>query len=63
MRYIIMLVSVLCVAVFAWAGMKNRKKKLQEDKKKTKPPFRTEETLPEYGKPMEPPAVDFDDAE
>lgn len=64
MCYVIIVLSVICVAFIVWAGA-NHKKRKSKPPKKEKPPFRTEETLEEYGKPMKDQAqspVDFDDA-
>jgi hypothetical protein len=66
MRIFVILVSVLFVAYFAWARMDCKKRKIESEKKKNKPTFRTEGDVDEYAKPMENEhkgRVDFEDAE
>jgi len=63
MMYFIIVLAAGCGLFFIWAGMESKRRKKKEDKGKDGPLFRTEEDLEEYGKPMEPPAVDFDDEE
>ncbi|MFA5144270.1 MAG: hypothetical protein WC522_08950 [Candidatus Omnitrophota bacterium] len=63
---IIIVVSALWIGFFAWARMGDKKRRKENNKKKSKPSFRTEEDLDEYAKPMEDDhqsKVDFDDAE
>lgn len=64
MCYFIVLLSVVLAGLFIWASIDYRKQKKLNNKEK--PPFRTEEDLEEYGKPLkdeESKVVDFDDAE
>ena len=64
MWYFIIGAVVVCVGFFIWSGIEDRKrKKKQKNKHEKKPLFRTEDDLEEYGKPMTPHPVDFDDAE
>lgn len=63
MWYFVIIVSIVCVGFFIWSGIEDRKRKKQQNKREEKPLFRTEDDLEEYGKPMSPHPIDFDDAE
>ena len=63
MWYLIIIISVIWIGVFIWARMDYKKRRVVNNKSKDKPAFRSEEDLEEYGKPMEPKPVDFEDAE
>jgi len=66
MRNFLIIVSAICVIFFIWARIDYKRRKREVGKKKDKPPFRTEEVLEEYAKPMEDEhqaSVDFDDAD
>lgn len=66
MFYVVIILSIACAVFFVWAARDYRKRKRELDEKKDKPPFRSEEDLEEYGKPMKDEdynPVDFDDAE
>ena len=60
------IVTILWVGLIVWLRRDLKTRKKESEKKKYKPPFRTEEDLEEYAKPMDDkhePHVDFDDAE
>lgn len=62
---VIIILSVVCIALFVWIKKDYEKQKRKLDKE-DKPHFRTEDVLEEYGKPMKDEdsnPVDFDDAE
>ena len=62
----IIIVAVVCVLFFMWARMDYKKKKAGRGNKAEKPPFRTEDDLKSYEKPMhdkEHSTIDLDDAE
>jgi len=61
MQYFVVIVACACVLFFIWTSIAYRRRKKRENKRVDGPLFRTEENLEEYGKPMEPPVVDFDD--
>lgn len=66
MRNFLIAVSVICILFFIWARIDYKRRKKENNKKKEKPHFRTEEDCEEYAKPMEDEhktSVDFDDAE
>lgn len=66
MWYFVIVVSIVWIGFFIWARTDYKRRKREFIKKKVKPPFRSEEDLEEYGKPLEDyekPTVDFDDAE
>ncbi|MDD3905225.1 MAG: hypothetical protein PHS46_01695 [Candidatus Omnitrophica bacterium] len=63
---ILVIISVIWVGFFIWAKIDYKRRTSENNKKKNKPPFRTENDLKEYGKPMQDEhsnKVDFDDAE
>ena len=64
MLYFVIIVSIIVIAFFVWAGIDNKKQKKKEDMdNEEKPLFHTEEDLEEYGKPMDSQSVNLDDAE
>ncbi len=66
MRNFLIVVSVICILFFIWARIDYKRRKEENNKKKYRPPFRSEEDCEEYAKPMEDEhrtSVDFDDAE
>ena len=63
MLYLIILITLVCIGFFVWAGSISKEQKKKQNKKNDKPLFRTEEDLEEYGKSMDSHPVDFDDAE
>lgn len=63
MKYVLTVISIICIAFFVWVVVDGKKRKKKGSQGKDKPLFRTEGDLEEYGKPMNPPSVDFDDAE
>jgi hypothetical protein len=67
MGYIVIIIlSVILAGFFIWARADYKKQERKIDKTKEKPPFRTEDVLEEYGKPMrdqEYNPVDFDDTQ
>ena len=66
MWYILVILSVLCVGFSIWVRKYHKKHEKSKPVVKDKPPFRTEDVLEEYGKPMkdkDQPTVDLDDAE
>ena len=66
MKNFLIFVSIICVLFFIWARIDYKRRKIENNKKKYKPPFRSEEDREEYAKPMEDEhqsRVDFDDAE
>jgi len=66
MWYIIVILSVICIAFSIWVRSYYKKQQKSKAGAKDRPPFRTEDVLEEYGKPLkdkEQPTVDFDDAE
>ena len=65
MWYLIIILSFICVGFFMWVRADYKKKKRELNKSKNRPPFRTEDVLEEYGKPLkdkDQQSVDFDDA-
>ena len=63
---VIIILSVVCVALFIWVKEDYKKQRKKLNKEEDKPHFRTEDVLEEYGKPMKDKdhnPVDFDDAE
>lgn len=66
MLYFVIIVAAIFFSLFIWAAIDYKKQKKERNKKGEKAPFRTEDDLQEYGKPMkdeEHATVDFDDAE
>ena len=66
MKTFIIVVAAVFVAYFVWARMDSKKRKIEREKKKDKPVFRSEGDLDEYAKPLADDhkgKVDFDDAE
>lgn len=63
---IVIVVSIIWVGFFVWVRMDYKRRKAESVKKKARPPFRSEEGLEGYEKPLEDchsPTIDFDDAE
>jgi len=66
MWYFVIIVSVVMIGFFIWSGADYRRQKIEREKEKDKPPFRSEQDLEEYGKSMEDKdynPVDFGDTE
>ena len=66
MWYIIVILSVICIAFSVWVRGYYKKQEKSKRVTKDRPPFRTEDVLEEYGKPMkdkEQTTVDFEDAD
>ena len=66
MKNFLIVVSVICILFFIWTRIDYKRRKKVDNKKKYKPPFRSEEDREEYAKPMEDEhnaSVDFDDAD
>lgn len=67
MLYVIIILSVFCVGFFFWKSRCDKKHKDTACCNKNLKNFRSEEDLPEYGKPLNDgkatPEVDFEDAE
>ncbi|MFC1576294.1 hypothetical protein ACFL3J_01340 [Candidatus Omnitrophota bacterium] len=62
--YFVLGAVLLWLCFFIIAGIIDKKrKKMRKQKHEDRPRFRTEENVEEYGKPMDPQPVDFDDAE
>ena len=62
----IIIISVVWIGFLIWARADYKRRNRDRNKKKQKPPFRTEEDLDKYAKPMEDEhrsRVDFDDAD
>ena len=58
------IIAVIIVGFFTWTSINSRNK--EKRKREDKPPFRSEEDLEEYNKPMKDQdynPVDFDDAQ
>jgi hypothetical protein len=63
---LVIIVAVVCVLFFVWARMDYKKKMAGRGEKAYKPPFRTEDDLKSYEKPLkdeEHSTIDLDDAE
>lgn len=61
----VIIISIICAVFFLWASMDYKKRKSENNKCRTRPRFRTERDLEEYGKPMkdeDQSSVDLDDA-
>lgn len=65
MWYLIGIVAIVLVGFFVYASIKKHKQSINNSKKADKPPFRTEEELNTYNKPLDDKHshVDFDDGE
>jgi hypothetical protein len=65
MWYLIGVVAIVLAGFFLYASVKKNKQDAEKAKAANKPPFRTEEKLNSYNKPMDDQHshVDFDDAE
>ena len=65
MWYLIGVIAVVLIGFFVYAAVKKNKQEKENAKAKDTPPFRTEENLDTYDKPMNDKHshVDFDDAE
>ncbi|MCX5678481.1 MAG: hypothetical protein NTY76_05165 [Candidatus Omnitrophica bacterium] len=65
MWYLIGVIAIALVGFFLYANAKKNKRDAEKAKAGDKPPFRTEEKLSSYNKPMDNQHshVDFDDAE
>ena len=66
MGTLVIIVAVICVVFFVWARMDYKKKKAGRGNRAYKPPFRTEDDLKSYEKPLndkDHSTIDLDDAE
>lgn len=66
MLYVVIILSIVCAGFFIWAARDYKRRKSESGKGKDKPPFRSEEDMDEYGKPLKSQGynpVDFEDAE
>ena len=62
----IIIFAVIWIGFLAWITIEYKRRRKESNKKKTRPPFRTEEDLDEYAKPMKDEhqsGIDFDDAD
>lgn len=63
--FAVIIVSVVWISVFIWVNSGYKKQRKGRVNKRARPPFRSEEDLEGYEKPLKdygPPVVDFDDA-
>lgn len=61
---LLIIVSVICIGFFVWSGIDYKRRK-EKNNKAFKPPFRSEQDVQEYAKPMkgdDQSSVDLDDA-
>ncbi|MCM8791250.1 MAG: hypothetical protein NC938_06105 [Candidatus Omnitrophica bacterium] len=67
MWYMVVIVAIVCVAIFMLVSSKNSARKAKETGQSEDKAFRSEEELEEYAKPMKDPdsttASDFNEAE
>lgn len=66
MGAVVIIVGIACIGFFIWARMDYKKKKARRENRADKPPFRTEDDLNGYEKPLKDKdhsTVDMDDAE